>query len=263
MFDKLQQATRVVPLEGGVNFRDLGGYETTDGRRVKWRRIFRCGHLGDLTEGDLAALAHLKVTQVHDFRRRDEQQRTPSQPLRALVNDDYEMYIGSMSTFWDYLRNEKLDAQSAHQLVVDSYRGCVDEVAPHYRRLFDSLLTNSDNATLFHCSAGKDRTGIAAALILSALGVSREEIIGDYLLTLECFNVEQLLQTVEDRLREAGVNHWKREWLIPYCSVHRDNIDAFFAGVDALYGSVDQYLQRAVGLTAERRRTLQAAYLAE
>lgn len=256
-----EPATRVLPLEGGVNFRDLGGYRGADGRTVKWRKIFRCGHLGHLTDADLDTLADLRITEVHDFRRRDEQARTPSRPLRAQFRADYEMFIGSMSKFWEFIRSERLNGESAHTLVVNSYRACVHEVAPHYRRLFDSLLRNADNATLFHCSAGKDRTGLAAALILSALGVSREDVVEDYLLTLECFDIEILMELVESHLRDEGVAHWERDWLLPYCGVHRDNIEAFFEGVEADFGSVEVYLQRAIGLDAPRCAALREAYL--
>lgn len=261
MFERYEVPSRVVPLEGGVNFRDLGGYETDDGRQVAWRKIFRCGHLGDLTATDMDALAHLKVTQVHDFRRLEEQQRTPSQPVKATIYNDYEMHIGSMSKFWEYMTSDQLTAESAHELVVGSYRNCIDDVAPHYSRLFQSLLSNTDNASVFHCSAGKDRTGMAAALILSALGVSREKIIEDYMLTLEHFDSVRLMGIVEQHLRDAKVERWDRNWLIPYCSVHRDNIDAFFDGVEARYDSVDDYLTRGLGLSTTDKANLQAAYL--
>uniref|UniRef100_UPI003F6D8759 tyrosine-protein phosphatase n=1 Tax=Pseudomaricurvus sp. TaxID=2004510 RepID=UPI003F6D8759 len=125
---ELSLPTRLVPLEGGINFRDLGGYTTDDGREVSWRKIFRCGHLANLTEGDLDALEALRVTAVHDFRREDEQQRNPSGPIRAEFHNDYAMSIGSMSRFWEYMASERLTAESAHELVVGSYRSCVKDV---------------------------------------------------------------------------------------------------------------------------------------
>ncbi|NIB41805.1 tyrosine-protein phosphatase [Pseudomaricurvus alkylphenolicus] len=263
MFEELEQPSRVVPLEGGVNFRDLGGYKTEDGREVRWRKLFRCGHLGDLTSRDIDALAHLDVSQVHDFRRREEQERTPSQALRATVYADYEMFVGSMSKFWEFITTHQLSAETAHDLVVGSYRECIDDVAPHYRRLFTSLVQNRERASLFHCSAGKDRTGIAAALILSALGVSREVVVEDYMLTREHFDSERLLGVVEQHLRNAEIKHWERSWLEPYCGVHQDNIEAFFEGVDSRYGSVGGYLRDALGLNGADLEMLQKSYLAQ
>ncbi len=257
----LNTPSRLVPLQGGVNFRDLGGYETDDGRLVRWRKLFRCGHLAKLTQQDLDALEALQVTEIHDFRRQDEQQRSPSQPVRAVSYQDYQMSVGSMSKFWEYMATESLTAATAHDLVVSSYRQCVDDVAPHYARLFRLLLANQDNASVFHCSAGKDRTGLAAALILSALGVNRPQVVDDYLLTQEYFDSDGLIELVEQHLRDAGVETWERSWLQPYCSVHRDNIDAFFDGVESRYDSVDNYLQQALALTPADILQLRQAYL--
>ncbi|GAB3093865.1 tyrosine-protein phosphatase [Pseudomaricurvus hydrocarbonicus] len=250
-------------MDGGINFRDLGGYITEDDRQVVWRKIFRCGHLANLTTEDLDTLAALNVTAVHDFRRQDEQRRSPSQPVRASIYDDYEMSIGSMSKFWEYMAAEKLSSDSAHQLVVSSYRSCIDDVAPHYARLFQGLLTNDGAASVFHCSAGKDRTGLAAALILSALGVPRDVVVDDYLLTQEYFDSAGLIQLVEQHLRDAKVEYWERSWLMPYCGVHRDNIEAFFDGVESRYGSVMGYLNEGMGLSGEDLLRLKQLYLTE
>lgn len=255
--------SRLVPLEGGINFRDLGGYSAADGRQVRWRTLFRCGHLSNLTPRDLEVLAGWRVTHIHDFRRRDEQQRNPNQAVNARSYADYAISVGSLSRFWEYLGSGQLSAESSHQLVVDSYRNCIDDVAPHYGRLFQALLANEGNATIFHCAAGKDRTGMAAALILSALGVSREVIVEDYLLTLEHFDTSSLLETVEQHLRNAQVEHWERSWLMPYCAVHRDNIEAFFEGIETGYGSVTEYLQRALGLSRGEIEAVQRIYLAD
>lgn len=263
MTAEVMTTSRLVPLEGGINFRDLGGYITGDGREVRWRTLFRCGHLSNLTSRDLVALGQWRVTHIHDFRRQDEQRRNPSQPLNARVYADYAISVGSLSRFWEYLGSGQLNADSSHQLVVESYRTCVDDVAPHYGRLFQALLTNEGNATIFHCAAGKDRTGMAAALILAALGVPRAAIVDDYLLTLEHFDTSLLLETVEQHLRNARVEHWERSWLMPYCAVHQDNIEAFFAGIEAGYGSVAEYLQRALGLSRSDIQALQRIYLAD
>lgn len=255
--------SRLVPLEGGINFRDLGGYLTEDGREVRWRTLFRCGHLSNLTARDVQALQDWRVTHIHDFRRQEEQLRNPSQPLSARFYADYAISVGSLSRFWEYLGSGQLSAESAHQLVVDSYRTCVDDVAPHYGRLFRALLANEGNATIFHCAAGKDRTGMAAALILSALGVPRDVIVTDYLLTLEHFDTSRLLETVEQHLRNAQVEYWERSWLMPYCAVHQDNIEAFFEGIEAGYGSVTEYLQRALGLSSSDIQAARRIYLAD
>lgn len=254
-------ASRVVPLEGGINFRDLGGYQSRDGRSVKWRKILRSGHLAGLTDADLNALQEIGITQVHDFRRSEEQDRTPSRPIRGEVISDYQIGVGSMSRFWDYLLGGKLTARSAHELVVNSYRDCVADVTPPYSRLLRFLLENSDNATLFHCAAGKDRTGMAAALILSALDVPRQTIIEDYMLTREHYDSAGLIELVEEHLRNANVDSWQRDWLIPYCTVHEENILAFYQGIDNNYGDIDNYLTNGLNLTKADIDTLKDRFL--
>ena len=245
----MNNQTRVVALDGGINFRDLGGYQSRDGRHVKWGRLFRCGHLADLSDGDLSALQLMGVSKVHDFRRREEQARTPSRDIAADTIADYQVSIGSMSRFWDVLSAGKLTALSSHELVVNSYRECCEEIVPAYKRFMRAILDNARSASMFHCAAGKDRTGIAAALILTTLDVPRETIIEDYLLTLDHFDSEKLLLIVEQHLRDADVDHWQRDWLVPYCSVHRDNIESFLKALDQRYGSVENYLHRALGFS--------------
>ncbi|GAA5317840.1 MAG: tyrosine-protein phosphatase [Candidatus Pelagadaptatus aseana] len=259
--DILKHPNRVLPLDGGINFRDLGGYRNRHGKTVKWKKLFRSGHLSNLSDQDIDQLEQLSLTRIHDFRRADEQQRAPSKPVRAEITNDYEMFVGSMSKFWEFLDNGGLNAESAHELVRGSYRDCIDDVAPAYRRLFLSLLDNADNASLFHCAAGKDRTGIAAALILSALEVDRDTIVQDYLLTLEHYDSERLLGVVEEHLRNANVSHWERSWLMPYVSVHQDNIEFFFDATEKQYGSVEDYLSDALDLDQWQLQDLQAAYL--
>jgi len=240
---------RVVELEGGINFRDLGGYFNSQGKTVKWRKIMRCGHLANLSEHDLNVLEDIGVTQIHDFRRKEEQTRSPSCAVRADFFEDYQIYIGDISRFWEFLFEGELTPESAHELVVNSYRSCIDLVIPAFSRFMREIVDNADHSSIFHCSAGKDRTGMAAALILSALDVPRETIVEDYLLTRQHYDSTQLIEIIERHLRDAKVDNWDRAWLTPYVSVHQDNIEAFLDAIDDSYGSMQSYLTNALGLS--------------
>jgi protein-tyrosine phosphatase len=253
--------TRVVALDGGINFRDIGGYINKDGRTVKWRKIMRCGHLAALSDNDLNTLEQIGISRVHDFRRSDEQAQSPSCAIRADFVDDYQISIGDISRFWEFLFEGELTAESSHQLVVNSYSSCIEVVIPAFSRFMRHIIDNADNASVFHCSAGKDRTGMAAALILSALDVPRETIIQDYMLTLEHYDSDKLIAIVEDHLRDAKVEQWDRDWLIPYCSVHQDNIIAFLDAIDTNYGDVKNYLISALGLTQADLDKMHHCYL--
>ena len=257
----IETESRLVPLDGGINFRDIGGYVNSQGRRVKWRKIMRCGHLANLTQGDLDVLEEIGVSQIHDFRRVEEQAQNPSCAVRAEFIDDYQMSIGDISRFWEFLFEGELSAESSHQLVVNSYRNCIQAVIPAFSRFMRHIVDNADNASVFHCSAGKDRTGMAAALILSALDVPRDTIVADYMLTIEHYDSARLIEIVEGHLRDAKVESWERSWLIPYCSVHQDNIVAFLEAIDAEYGDVRNYLTSALGLSDQDLIKIQESYL--
>ena len=256
-----ESKSRVVALDGGINFRDLGGYTNRHGRRVKWRKIMRCGHLASLSDSDLDILEQIGISKVHDFRREEEQVQSPSSAIRAEFIDDYQILIGDISRFWEFLFEGELTAESSHQLVVNSYRSCIDSVIPAFSRFMRHIVDNADNASLFHCSAGKDRTGMAAALILAALDVPRETIIQDYMLTLEHYNSDKLIAIVEEHLRRAEVESWDREWLMPYCSVHQDNIVAFLDAIEERYGDVKNYLVSALELSPEDLEKMHNCYL--
>ena len=253
--------TRLVPLDGGINFRDIGGYVNNEGRTVKWRKIMRCGHLANLTDADLDVLEEIGVSQIHDFRRVDEQAQNPSCAIRAEFVDDYQVSIGDISRFWEFLFEGELSAESSHQLVVNSYRSCIQVVIPAFSRFMRHIVDNAQGGSVFHCSAGKDRTGMAAALILSALDVPRQTIIDDYMLTLEHYDSSRLIDIVEGHLRDAKVEKWDRSWLIPYCSVHEDNIVAFLEAIDAEYGDVKNYLINALGLSQADLDLMQDSFL--
>jgi protein-tyrosine phosphatase len=174
---------RLLPLEGGRNFRDLGGYRAADGRTVKWGVLFRSGSMHELTANDYAYLEKLGIRTVCDFRsaqeRKSEPVAWPHPGTPNVLADDYDMMQANLLPKGD-MRN--LTPEQARQIMAGTYSSMLTTFAGQYRRMFAELLAG--HAPLaFNCSAGKDRTGVAAALILTALGVPRETVIEDYLLT--------------------------------------------------------------------------------
>lgn len=257
----IRHPERAVALDGGINFRDLGGYPSRDGRTVRWRKLMRCGHLNLLSPADVDWLGQNNVTAIHDFRRPEERDRTPSVATNAAVSEDYDLFIGSLGNFWDMLRSGTLDEQTSQQLLIDSYQECIRDVTPLYQLFIQRLIDNREGASIFHCAAGKDRTGIAAAIILMILDVPREVIVEDYLLTREHYDTEPLMQIIEGHLRRNNIESWDRDWLMPYCSVHEDNIAAFYRAMDTEYGSEGQYLQDGLGLTPSDIERMRDIYL--
>ncbi len=252
---------RAPDLHGGINFRDIGGYATRDGRHVVWRKLLRSGHLANLSVSDLSVLSSMGVNQVHDFRRDDERLRSPSKVINVEVFSDYNISVGSLSRFWDYLREGNLTTRSAQNLVTDSYSDCIEEVAPAFTRFLRSILNNSQGTSVFHCAAGKDRTGMAAALILSALDVPRATIIEDYLLTEKYLDSENLMTIIEKHLTDANIEYWESDWLLPYCTVSIENIEAFFNAIDSRFGNIERYFDRALKFGKSDRESIRELFL--
>src|SRR3954462_10875474 len=173
--------TRHLALQGASNFRDLGGYPTADGRITRWRQIFRSNHLGQLTAADIEIVRALGVRSAFDFRGIEERAAGV-----CVVNEIAVHSLPIEPTVVAALRAElgrgRLTAPVALELMRESYRNYVRHNTASFRNLFGHLL--EDRAPLvIHCTAGKDRTGFASALILHALGVADEIIAEDYLLT--------------------------------------------------------------------------------
>lgn len=240
---------RAWPLDGATNFRDLGGYKGLDGRPVRWRRLFRSDHLGALTERDHAVLSGAGVRRVVDFRGVAERDGTVARmpgaqvhslPIEPTVVQRLSALLGA---------GHPLTPQETVAVMQQTYRGFARESAPRFAALFEHLLA-SDEPLVFHCTAGKDRTGFAAALILLALGVSRDEVMHDYLLTNSCLRVAPG--------RHATV---PPEILAVLYRVQEDFLHAAMDAVEQDHGSVDAYLAGALGLDAQRRARLAALYL--
>ena len=244
-----QAPTRSLPLAGATNFRDLGGYTGHGGRPVKWRRIFRSDHLAALTPEDQALLAQLGVARAVDFRGKAES----AAYAYALPGVAYHLLAIEPTVVQRALElqrtGHRITAQDAVGLMQETYRGFVHDNAPRFAELF-SLLLARDTPTVFHCTAGKDRTGFAAALILLALGVPRDVVMHDYLLTNSLYQ------------RPAGMaSHAPEEVLAVLWRVQQEFLDAALHGVDHDYGGVQAYLQDVLGVDAAAQKHLAGLYL--
>jgi len=251
-------AERRLPLEGSHNFRDLGGYATADGRRVRWGKLFRSDHLGGLTDTDVEYLKQLDLALVCDFRgekeRADNPDRLPSPGPKvahlAIADDSFDP---------DELQRRFLsgdfDGIDVDQLLVVGNQLFATTYSDRYHDLFERLLVAENQPTLVHCTAGKDRAGFASALILSALGVPEETIFDDYLRTnlysgahvdamLNLLRVVSLFRTHPDEVR-------------PLLSARREYLQAAFDAIRQEHGSLDIYLEQALGVDPDERKQLQ------
>jgi protein-tyrosine phosphatase len=224
-------------LAGASNFRDLGGYPAKHGRMVRWRQLFRSNHLGHVTAADIAVLRALGLKNAFDFRGTEER--------AAAICGLTEIAVHSLPiepTVVAALRarlaaGAVLSSADALEVMRDSYRNYVRHNTPSFRTLFAHLL--EDRAPLvIHCTAGKDRTGFACALILHALGVPDETITQDYLLTNRFYRRDPSASSdLPEDVRQA-------------LDTIRDD-----------YGDLENYLSSGLGVGTQQRDKLQARYL--
>jgi protein-tyrosine phosphatase len=229
----------LLPLEGGFNLRDMGGYATADGRRVKRGMLFRSGMMSLLTAEDEAHLAGLGIATVCDLRRAGERRRDPTRWCEpAGVFYWSREFDESSGVLGDVLRGALPTAEHMRAAMISIYREILVDHAPSYRFLFERL-AGGHVPLLFNCSAGKDRTGVGAALILSALGVPRATIYEDYLLTNDFADFRRIQGRwdVEDHYHGVAP-----EVMAPLLTADADYLDAAFQSLDRDHGGVDAYL---------------------
>lgn len=246
-----------IALDGAPNFRDFGGYPVGQrGRRVKYGRLFRAGHLADLSAADLQVLASLEISHLYDFRRGFEQAHKPNHPA-ALAAIDHVIHLditpGNQAGSLDVVTNSKSLPVESHDFMCDINRELALSHQRSFQRVFEGLLADPDAIILVHCAAGKDRTGFAAAVVLMALGVDLELVMQDYLLSQRYFLPHEQIPMLRDKYGFDGVSD---EVLEPIVATRRDYLQA---GIDAMIehsGSVDQYLHDAYGLGEAERQIL-------
>ncbi len=253
-------ATRLLPLEGGRNFRDLGGYETEDGRSVKWGRVFRSGTMHSLTDGDYDYLSDLGIKTVCDFREADERESEPTDWRAGDIEyltfaappgqDDpasNPMFAALMTP--DSTPDDVAAAMAAgyHEIAMGEVEG--------YTAMFDKLAAGRVPLA-FNCSAGKDRAGTAAALVLTALGVPRETVVHDYSLSDDFVDYMAEFMGPEARAEaESGDSPYAflfqlpPEKVAPLMASHPMYIEASFDQLAAEHGSVMAFIQNELGVT--------------
>lgn len=258
--------TGVCPvLDGAPNFRDIGGYRTTDGRRVRRGRLFRSESLHELRDNDLEALRGLGIQTICDLRSDHEINVNPTRwpqdcaPRTLHLNVSVDVRGGHHAMIETLKRNPS--AESATEAMLVSYRDYPRAFAPHLKTLFDLLLEHPEQPLLFHCTAGKDRTGFLAFLLLHALGVPREDALEDYLLTSRYYPGPQARDSLRDILRGLLAGEPTEDVLIALESVTEHYLWSSLDVMTRDYSSVDAYLEKHAGLTPQRLATLRDALL--
>ncbi len=256
-------ASRLLKMEAIRNLRDVGGYKTADARTVAMGKIYRSASLFNATENDIVHLLDtVGIKHVIDFRNHSETLIEP-EPQQLLERSQYHwLPIAVEGTTRDdivrHLQQEHSGEEDFSSLLVEVNQRLALEHQADFSAWF-KILIHHEPPFLFHCTEGKDRTGFASALLLSALGVDREEIINDYLLT-NIVNAESIQERIEKSrlLSSFQVNTTQLKRLL---MAHKDYLQAAFAAIEKEYGTVDNYLSRAIGLSEQDKNTLHEKFL--
>ena len=181
--ENLREDTRKLPFTGAHNFRDLGGYKTSDGKTVKWGKVYRSDNLHSLTDEDLKYMERLNLKSVVDFRSDEERNEEPDRLTPDMTPILLPIKFEPEGVTENLTRDLTFGNLDSSNLLRDFNIILVKEFTEEYREFFRHIVDNGGEPFVLHCTAGKDRAGFGSAMILTVLGVPREKIIEDYLLT--------------------------------------------------------------------------------
>jgi protein-tyrosine phosphatase len=252
---------RILSFQGGCNFRDIGGYRTQQGSSTRWGKVYRTGVLTYFTDDDHAPLTSLQVRSICDLRRAEEREREPTrwphENINALSWDDGLVTPTIRGLGADYPRT----AQGMFDTMVALYRALPAWMGPRIGGMF-SAIAEGDVPMIVHCAAGKDRTGIAVAVLLRSLGVPEQTVIEDYLLTNTSGNFEEFIRSRHQAQLGVADTH------SPLLSMPEEmrrvlfSADAaFLESAFAQIGDVEAYLANTAGVSPQVQDRVRSALL--
>ena len=251
---------RLHPFERIDNFRDFGDYATAAGRRIRSGRLLRSGHHARASDPDLERLGGLDVGVIVDLRRPGERRDQPSRRPAGFKGLVIEGGVddGAEAPHITFLRTADLTPASGRRFMRDTYRALPFdpshlEVFGRYFRALGDTGRGTDEAVLIHCAAGKDRTGFLAALTHHLLGVGRDDMVEDYLLTNTAVDLVGRAPDIARQLHRMTGRVASDDAVVAFLGVEAAYLEAALAEVEARFGSLDAYLDQAVGVDGALR----------
>ena len=249
---------RLLPMDGAFNTRELGGYKTTDGKSVKWGVLFRSDKLSDISENDQKYLQSLGIKRIVDFRSEAEKTEDPNiipegiNYIETPINVDGAM----RSKIEAVLKGET--NKEIKSFLVDANKEFITNYTSVYEDFLRGLI-DEDGPTLFHCTAGKDRAGFAAAITLTALGVSKEDVIEDYMKT-NIFTKDKIDEMI-DKIKLMSLYQADAEILRPLIGVERIYIETAFKTAEEKYGSLENFIREGLNISDEEIQILRNKFV--
>lgn len=246
---------RLLGYDGIENLRDFGGYAAA-GRQVRTGRLLRSGHLASATYFDRDRLAEFRLGAILDLRRPDERRRQPSKPPtgfggQVLATD---LDDGREAPHVAFLKSGDLSEESGRRFMRETYaRLPFDPAHVELFRRYFALLDGLDRPVLVHCVAGKDRTGVTVALTHHLLGVGRDDLMADYLLTNQAVDLERRAPEMARRLEKMTGKVLSEAAVIAFLGVEPDFLESAFAAIEAAHGDLDAYFRNVLGVDEAMR----------
>ncbi|MBC2119681.1 tyrosine-protein phosphatase [Listeria marthii] len=257
--DKTVVSERVLPLESVFNFRDMGGYESENGKHVKWGKLYRSSNLVNINEADAALLQKLHIKWICDLRSSSEVKAQPTPAIEGVLNK--HIPIGTAKN--EETKLPVTDDKTIYEpLMGESYRVFVQSVEG-FKEIFTEVLedTKAGLPFVFHCTAGKDRTGVLGALLLTLLDVPEKTIFDDYAITNRY--QDDILKEMGGivALFAGGAEKIDLETFRPMAEARPEYLEIAFDEMKKQYGSVADYLEKGIGITASEKAAFQKEML--
>lgn len=239
----------------------MGGYPAQNGKQTAWGRLFRSGTMVSLADEDHAVLDRLKLRLIFDLRSTRERtirpSRLPAQPSFEIWARDHRT---SAADVVEAIQSPEAHEGSGRDLMIDLYRDLPYEQSESYKVLF-ARIAAGDVPVVFHCTAGKDRTGVAAALLLDLLGVPRDVIYEDFVLTDHAFdNLRRMI--LEDPDMAPLADYDQRLWE-PLLRADPAYLDSLFGAIAGKHGSTKVYMAEVLGLSEQQMKAIAATLLVD
>ena len=245
---------RLLPITKGYNFRDLGGYQTTSGKKVKWRRLLRSGKLADLDSQDLMILTDFNLVADIDLRSPAEVKTDPDHypsQTKYYFNPIFDTdKTRSSKGLAGYGPKADVEPNVGYHHMKNVYHEMITFPSGQaaFKKLFEIALSlNDDESLIFHCTAGKDRTGVSAALLLATLGVPKATIQADYLLSNQ--TTKTIIDKMVQQIKASGRNDFFLQNFRAVAGVNLDYLNEAFNTIDNQCGGLEEFLTTTLGLS--------------
>ncbi len=249
---------RLLPMDGSHNTRELGGYKTTDGKSIKWGMLFRSDKLSDISKADQAYLQNLGIKKIIDFRSKEEKAEDPDIVPKGISYIEMPISVdGAMRSKIEAVLKGETNKE-VKSFLIDANKEFVSDYSGVYEDFLKNLI-DDDGPALFHCTAGKDRAGFAAAITLIALGVSKEDVIKDYMKTNQF--TEERIEEIIGQIELMTLYQTDAEVLRPLLGVEREYIETAFQTAEDEYGSLMNFIRHGLNISDDDLQKLRTKFL--